>query len=1183
MVFIKKLEIYGFKSFGFKNTILHFDNGLVAVTGPNGSGKSNILDAIMFVLGENSPKALRVDKFQSLFYDSQSPSHRLIRVSIGFDNSDRGIPVDTDTVSMSREMEGQSGDSQYYLNGKKVSKMTILELLEIVVAAPNKLNIVQQGMITRVSELTVEERRRIIEDIIGLSYFDEKRTEALNQLSESDRRLEVAMARMGEIRKRIDELEGERNDQLRYTYLESQLKRFKAILYSNKIERLRKEVQIRNEMLEKNTSRLDELSAKINDLRKEIDSIDAEKTKFIQDVDASNKAKAQLDTKITSIVYELERTRAVVKESERRIEIIGQRLPVIKAEKTKLERDFGITEAVLNEKAAVVKKRSESLNELKTKLDQINSAVEELSDVVGRNEKNRAAMILRRDKLLSIDSNLKIDLARLEERLNTLQKKLSSDQSRADSLKSELKSKKDLYEKLVSESGTASEQQRKESTILAQLGGDAKQIEEQLQACIGILDKAHQFSSTYQTRIALANNIMNEDFTLVELFNHQREFGMVGLVKDLIEWDRVYQKAVFAAASDWMKACVVNSIKDMIELASYLKERNMPRLRIIPLQVIRNAEKIRGVENDHDVMGNLADFVHSSFVKNLPIYLFGNIILVRTASKAYKLSEEGYRTVTVDGELFEVRARSMSIDFGSKISDLTLDILLSNHINSLAESSQLLEKVVKTKQNKLKEINGIMGQRQINQKRFDDIVTESSIKTSHLTESINTLESTIGDLGEEVLSTSSESRTVEYQLHGLRRRVDIIKNVAGNYSTKISESLVDNASVEFSQLNSEKREILKLIEMSEIETREMVTSYSSAENEFKIQSERKLEIESEIERISAENEEKLYQVETASSRSGHLEAELIGLREEEQRIIETAGGSYSVLQDYERRIKALSEQERQLSREFNGIEKETVALKKDVSNFSSQESQAYNDLIWLGYKETIESEPFDVENIIKELTQESDSMRSTLNLRADESYVQVTDGYRGMSGRKNELESERNSIVFFIEEIVGEKKTVFMEAFQKVDKDIRKTFSEVTGGTAYLQMENEEDVFSGGLMYLVQFPGKHPRESTALSGGEKTMAATIFLLALQSLKPSPFYLMDEVDAHLDAQNTERLSKVLFERSKGNQIIVVTLKDQTVAMADQIFGVYPKAGLSQIVHYRNPSHVPLAEVKTTDKA
>ena len=235
MVHIKKLEIYGFKSFGFKNTVVNFEKGLVAVTGPNGSGKSNVLDAILFAIGENSPKALRVDKFQSLFHDSQKSSHRFIRVSLTFDNADRGIPIDSDSATLTREMEGETGDSQYYLNSKKVSKISITELLEIVVGAPNKINVVQQGMITRISELNSEERRRIIEDIVGLSYFDEKKVEALEQLNESDLRLEVALARMGEIRKRIDELEVERNDQLRYQHLESELKRFKAVWLSNNI------------------------------------------------------------------------------------------------------------------------------------------------------------------------------------------------------------------------------------------------------------------------------------------------------------------------------------------------------------------------------------------------------------------------------------------------------------------------------------------------------------------------------------------------------------------------------------------------------------------------------------------------------------------------------------------------------------------------------------------------------------------------------------------------------------------------------------------------------------------------------------------------------------------------------------------------------------------------------------
>ncbi|MDQ3998945.1 MAG: AAA family ATPase, partial [Thermoproteota archaeon] len=282
----------------------------------------------------------------------------------------------------------------------------------------------------------------------------------------------------------------------------------------------------------------------------------------------------------------------------------------------------------------------------------------------------------------------------------------------------------------------------------------------------------------------------------------------------------------------------------------------------------------------------------------------------------------------------------------------------------------------------------------------------------------------------------------------------------------------------------------------------------------------------------------------------------------------------SVLQEYERKIKTLSESERKMSKEYNLIERESALLRKDIADLTSEESHMINNLLSLGYKNLLDE--MDVETAIKELSDEYEEVKSRINLRADEAYVQVMNGYRGMSTRRNQLESERNSIVSFIEQIVKEKEKVFTEAFQKVDSDIRATFEKMTGGLAWLEIENPEDIFSSGVMLLVQFPGKTvPRESTTLSGGEKTIAATLFLLALQSLKPSPFYLMDEVDAHLDAENTDRLSKVLLERSTDSQIIMVTLKDSTVAKAALIYGIYPKEGASQVVKYKNPAKLELA--------
>tara|TARA_Y100000310_G_scaffold286798_1_gene311258 strand:- start:340 stop:885 length:546 start_codon:yes stop_codon:yes gene_type:complete len=173
-----------------------------------------------------------------------------------------------------------------------------------------------------------------------------------------------------------------------------------------------------------------------------------------------------------------------------------------------------------------------------------------------------------------------------------------------------------------------------------------------------------------------------------------------------------------------------------------------------------------------------------------------------------------------------------------------------------------------------------------------------------------------------------------------------------------------------------------------------------------------------------------------------------------------------------------------------------------------------------------------------------------------------------MSTRKNELEEERNAIWSFIEDIDKEKKQLFLDAFDTVDNEIKAIFSKMTGGNAWLELENEDEIFDSGISYYIQFQNKPKRESNSISGGEKTLAAVVFVLALQKLKPSPFYLFDEVDAHLDAPNSERLSKIVEERSNGSQFIMVSLKDSVVEKAKLIYGVFPKNGVSNVVTYKD---------------
>jgi chromosome segregation protein len=1079
-------------------------------------------------------------------------------------------------------MEGETGESKYSLNGKPVAKAAIMELLEVVLAAPSKLNIVQQGMITRISELNSEERRKIIEEIVGLSYFDEKKAESIKQLDEADRRLEVAFARMGEIRKRIDELEAERNDQLRYEQISSELKRFRAVQTSNSIRRVRQKLSTSNEILDGNSQRSGLLSGQLDQTRQEIEKLDAEKTKFIQEVDAANKAKAQVASRLSVIVHESERTKAMLGEAERRIGEIEKRIPVIETSKqTLVERSQSMrSEAELLKTAADNKKRD--IAGLRTKLDAVDADVDRIGAALAKYASIRQGLEKRLAKMSSLKGRIELEAATLEEKLKTLEyKKNANEQSLA-----ELKREIEASAKIISDNSISIDADaaslRDTTRLLEQLAETKKDLESEISDSSLLLSRADTLATKFEERASIAKNAMNEDLAIAELMKDAEKFGIDGLVHDLIRWDGNYERAVLAAASEWMKAFVVDSVASMILIAAYAKERRLPRLRIIPRDVVaRFRPRPEMPSDDVSIIGRLSDFVFSDNDKKLASFLFSDTVVTRSSSSAYALAKQGYRAVSVEGELFEPAGGSMSLDFGSRITDLTDAILLGDSVDDLREMLSKLSATISEKQSKIGAIAEQLAASEAERVRLDLRLKSQEERIATERESLRARQEQSDQAVGRSNDFQSEHEILSTQLGKLARRLALLGPSLAALATRLN-SIGDESSskTELAARNLERSQIVKAVDDLNIALNQSAAVLSGIESRTELESRQLLELDEEKERLTIELEHRRKQGEEMRTKSLSLETELRALRDQEQQVIDSSGDSYSVLQDYERRIKALSESERKLSKEHNLIERESALLRKDVTDLSNEESRLTNDLVWLGYKNLLDE--MDVATAIKELASEEESVKKMINLRADESYIQVMDGYRGMSGRRNQLENERGSIVAFIQHIEKEKKDVFMEAFQRVDGDIRATFERMTGGAAWLEIENQDDIFSSGVMLLVRFPNKTvPRESTALSGGEKTIAATVFLLALQSLKPSPFYLMDEVDAHLDAQNTERLSKVLLERSRDNQIIMVTLKDSTVAKASLIYGVYPREGASQVVKYKNPTQVPLAEITASE--
>ncbi|MGI0036989.1 MAG: hypothetical protein ACRD99_01365, partial [Nitrososphaera sp.] len=1143
---------------------------------------SNILDAIMFAIGETSPKLLRVEKMQSLFHDSNSSSHRLVRVSLAFDNTDRGIPVDSDTVTLTREMEGQNGESKYVLNGKSVAKAAITELLEIVLAAPNKLNIVQQGMITRISELNSEDRRKIIEDIVGLSYFDEKKAESIKQLDEADRRLEVAFARMGEIRKRIDELEAERNEQLRYDQIGQELKRFRAVQTSNNIRSVREKLASGNSILDSNNQKSAALSTQLEAVSQDVEKLETEKRKFMQEVDVANKAKAQVQSRISVIVHESERNKAMLAEGERRFLEIGKRLPSLDSSKqTITERVQGIRADAERIRAAADEKKS-SIAKLKSDLDIVNAGLEKIGERTAKYASRRQKFERRLAKVSSLKAGIELAATSLQEKIKSNRyRNAATDQSLA-TIQSDIESSRKSSEEFSKTLDSDRIQLQKITDLLSNLTQAKQILDTEVANSASLYSKAEKLATKFEERASVAKNAMNEDFAIAELMKERENFGILGLVHDLVKWDANYERAVLAAGSEWMKSFVVSDIKAMILMASYAKERKLPRLRIIPLDVIaRRKTKSDMPRDDVNIIGRLSDFVYSDYNGNLPLFLFSETILTRSSSSAYMLARQGYRAVSVDGELFEPAGGSMALDFGGRISDLTKAILLGDSVGNLKEMLARLADSIESKTCENRQAAEKIVTAESEKVRLELGIENLKSKVESEKANSGTKEKLAGDLVSSHSALLAEYEAFDSELAGLKRRLELLGPTTAALAARV-QSISDEGTTrkELAEMNLQRNQINKALDGENFALSQLTSTLGGVETRLELDSRQLLDLDEEKQRLELELEHRTRQMEELRVKSQSLETELKGFRDQEQQVIDSSGNAYTVLQDYEGKIRALSDSERKLTKEHNLLERESALLRKDVSDLASGESRLTNDLVWLGYKNLLDE--MDVQTAVKELSAENEEVKTRINLRADESYVLVMDGYRSMSGRKNQLEGERNSIVSFIQHIEKEKKDVFMEAFQRVDSDIRSTFEKMTGGEARLEIENPEDIFTSGVMLLVRFRDKTvSRESTALSGGEKTIAATVFLLALQSLKPSPFYLMDEVDAHLDAQNTERLSKVLLERSKDNQIIMVTLKDSTVSKAALIYGVYPREGASQVVKYRNPAQVPLAQIAATE--
>ncbi len=1166
LVYIKKVEMFGFKSFGFKNTSIDFQPGLISISGPNGSGKSNILDAIIFALGENRPKTMRVDKLRSLIHDIEGQRHgpKMTRVSVHLDNSDRKIPVDSDSLTITREMDDK-GENLYFIDKKKTQRARVLDLLNIANAGLNQLNNVQQGTVTRISEFSSEEKREAIEDLIGLSDFDDKKSESIKQLDESDRRLEIALAKMGEIKKRIDELEEERNQQLRNDFLTKEINRFNAIESANKLKTLKVTKLSKERNLHSITSEIKKFEEERTTFRKEIHELESQKKKFMDEVNAYNQAKATIDSQLTESIQKSELEKSEINTSKKRFEYIQTRLPEIKLDLEKLQEERGSLESTINQMRSSIQQTNDERKKIN---DEVRTIDSELSKV--RREQSEISI-----KKLEVDHKIKslnkkfnaakLSLSKFESEKTDLENKINHNTEKNNNFSTQSQNLERLKQKLesVNVNHKATIDELKSRTH--KLNHQREKILKDIDDVSLILEKATQSTARYETKIRVVKGVMHEEYSISQLKGDADALGIQGLVYEKLSWDKEYERAALAVSSDLIKAIIVKDFTTLLNLADFVRAKKLPKLKIIPLEAI--PELTTSAPKDSKIIGMLSDFIKcDSKFSSLKTFMFGNTVLVKSREDALRISKSGFKAVTLEGEFFEAKGSSVIIDFNSKISKLTKIITMSSSVDGLNQSINLLRKYIQNKKHKLKRIEHHL-------KNYNErlSISETGLGTTlnHYSDLKSKIISAYKMNGQLTTRNSYLSRRLEHIQTEIAKQDSFVASLDERIKI-VSENFSDPRQIritqELTRLNEKKSSITTRQSNIVYELKEKETDIAKFTAQETTEKSKSKNLHDEHASLNQERHELESKLRTLEKEYVITNENLIKLREKEQELISTSGSSVSQVNEFDSKLDELRDKERSLNKEINTRERQSDAFSRDLKEITDNESEIQKLISHYGFTESIET--FEVEPILKALSSEQRVLSESINRKAAEQYIDLATGYRSMSTRKNELEEERNSIVKFIEAIEKDKRQTFLDAFDIVDKEIRLIFSKMTGGNAWLELENEDDIFSTGITYMIQFQNKPKRTSTSISGGEKTLAAVVFVLALQKLKPSPFYLFDEIDAHLDAPNAEKLSKIIEERSKGSQFLMVSLKDSVVEKAKLIYGVFPKNGVSHIVTYKD---------------
>jgi len=1173
MPFIKKIEVNGFKTFGRKTTLM-FEKGFTAITGPNGSGKTNIIDAFLFCLGELSSRRLRAENFSKLIFsggaNSDTRKKGAAKVVIQFDNSDNRLPTDTTTVTVSREIDHE-GQSIFRINGRRVSRAYAIEVLSMAGISPYGHNVVLQGALTRLAEISPQERRKIIEDMIGIATYDAEKAEAEKKLQAADISIKTAMGQVSEVQNRIESLERERNDLLRHDFVQNEIKRFDAAKLSYEIKSTREKIgelgmQIGNleKKIETTRTQRESLRLKRHEIEVEwrklgFEEVEANQTRLFQiqiEIGELRSKLVELSTKLTSNKTSLDNLVRVRQNAIQQIEALKNEINEVQSRIKQLTPTRELLSKEIADRQSVFEVINEETMKVRANLDEITKRLRETEDQL---EQLHQEVIKLRSLRAETESKVNV----YSERLRYLEDRKNDFDAALNRLEASLKELENIHK------------ERMERLIILQDSLQKKAerkgvLESEIKEAGKIADVAKEALVEFETRKDLVNKFTTEENALKHM-EKSAEKGIIkgvhGRLKNLISIQKGYERAVEAAAAGWLNALVVENLETAFVCVETLRRLKLGRIKFVPLEGLSKAKLVSfpQIEGARD---KVASFVtYEAAYEPAVSFVLGDTLLAVDDKTAFEASRTGFRSVTRTGDLYEAGGGVESgfyrapIDFSSfvpsesALKDLDKAVtMLKENLTKRETDIGDLEKEIVDIQNEITASAEALGKLESEIERTQKSIHETKLNINRAERNLASFRSSLEEeqlqikFYDDALEKSSmKERSLREELELLRKNVDLSESqereqkreVLGNELIALRQNL-SQVETELSTLQSKLETVLK----AELEN--AYTQRDKASNQMST-------LEREINEFSAEKEAIQNKIKELEANKNQLSNSLLNIKGESKKYT-------SQIDEIDSKLHVLEEEYEQADRLLD-------ELRLNLQTLNLLARRQLEQLKTLGYEEpfTLPTESIqDIEASLRMMRFELERI-GAVNQLAQTQYEDQISKYKALSVRMNELEKERMTIVEFIEEIERKKYNAFMEAFNKTNERIDKYFAKLTdGGNAALQLENPENPFAGGVDMVVQFVGKPPILVNGASSGERSVSAVAFLFALQEFTPASFYLLDEIDAHLDAFNVERLGELLAEEAEKSQFVVITLKPEMVSKADRIYGVYGLEGVSYVV-------------------